>query len=360
MIATRLRHAAALLFFVILLAGISPATAATVEQIAGLTGPDRQKVLEEGAKKEGEVVWVGTFSEDNTREVLAGFAKRYPHIALNRVRTDSTKALQRVLSEQRARNYQTDLITSYTGLELREAKALQAFKSPVLDAYPTKAKDPGGMSAALYIQYFGMAAYNTDKVPEAQAPKSYDDLLNPKWKGQMVWGNDGTSGAPFLITSLRKQWGEEKTYAYLEKLAQQKIVTRSESGRTVIGMTISGEYPIMLLPFLTHIGEAVKKKAPVGGAMVDPVPGTATPIMLAKNAPHPHASMLVIDYLLDKEAQGVLRDLRYFPAHPDVAAAEEMRPFQPSARGLGTLLIDDAEASQMLQKTSEIFTKLFE
>ena len=358
-----LRHGVTMAFLATALTlGLSDGAAAqtAVERVAQLTGPDRQKILEEGARKEGELLWVGTFNEDNAKQVLAGFTVRYPHITVNRVRTDSSKALQRVLAEVRAKTPQTDLVTSYAGLELRQANAIQAFRSPVLDSYPAAAKDPTGMSAPLYFQYFGLAAYNTGLIPAADAPKTYDDLLNPKWKGQIVWANDGSSGAPFFITFLRLHWGEAKAVAYLENLAKQSLVTRTESGRTVLGMTISGEYKIMMVPFLTHVGEAVKKKAPIDVAMQDPVPVSATPFMLAKMAPHPHATMLLIDYLLDKEAQTALREARYFPAHPDVSPAEEMQPYVPKSKGLGIYLVDDAEASKMLPETTRIFSKLFE
>jgi ABC-type Fe3+ transport system substrate-binding protein len=336
------------------------AASQTVDKIANLTGPDRQKILEKGAKKEGKLLWMGTFNEKNSRKVLAEFTVRYPYIKVKRIRTGSSQVLQRVLAELRAKAPKTDLITSYAGRQFRAANAIQAFKSPILDVYPAADKDPTGMSAPLYIQYFGMAAYNTNGVPEADAPKTYDDLLNPKWKGQMVWSNTGSSGAPFFITFLRLHWGEAKAMAYLKKLAKQKIITRTGSGRTVLGMTSVGEYKIMLVPFLTHIGQAVKKRAPVGVVMQDPVPGMATPFMLSRMAPHPHATMMLVDYLLGKHAQTVLKKAGYFPAHPAVTPADAMKPFSPKAKGYSHYLVDSAVASKMLPETTKIFSKLFE
>ena len=336
------------------------ALALTAAEVAGLTGPDRQKILEDGARKEGELLWVGSFNEENAKPILDGFKARYPYITVNRVRTDSVKALQRVLAEVRARTPRTDLITSSSVLELGQADAVQAFKSPVLDLYPPSTRDPEGKWAALYFTYVGFAAYNTDLVPDAQAPRAYDDLLDPKWKGQMVWSNGGSTGAPFFITFLRMQWGEDKALTYLEKLSKQSIVTRTSSGRTVLGMTVSGEHKIMIAPYLSHIAEGAKQKAPIAGVMVDPVPFSPSPFLMAKGAPHPHATMLLIDYLLDKEAQTVLRDARYYPAHPDVPPADELLPYLPKSKGLKGFLLDDAELSKMLPESQKIFSRLFE
>ncbi|MEI6537478.1 MAG: extracellular solute-binding protein, partial [Verrucomicrobiaceae bacterium] len=225
----------------------------SVADVAGLVGPERQQILEEGARREGELLWIGSFNEDNAKPILDAFAKRYPFIKVNRVRTDSTKALQRVLAEFRARSSRTDLITSSAVVELKRAGTIQAFRSPSLDAYAAEDKDPEGFYAPFCFYYFGMAAYNTDLVKPAEAPKSYDDLLDPKWKAQIVI-NTGSSGASFFISFLRMQWGDAKAVDYLERLAKQKIISRTESARTVFGMMISGEHKIMLNPFLSHVG----------------------------------------------------------------------------------------------------------
>ena len=350
-----------LLSVLVLIAGVGASGAAdlTVEQIAKLDGPDRQKILEEGARREGEMLWLGSFNEDNAKPMLDRFMARYPFIKVNRIRTDSNKALQRVLAEVRARNVKTDLVTSSAVSDLKRASAITPFRSPTLDVYPAADKDPEGYWAPFVFYYFGLAAYNTDLVKRAEAPKAFDDLLDPKWKGQIVV-NVGSSGMPFFISFLRMQWGEERAAAWLEKLSKQKIVSRAESARTVFGMMISGEYKMMLNPFISHVGEAVKKGAPVDVSMVDPVPYTASPLMLTKSAPHPHAAMLLVDFLLDKEAQGVLRDAGYYPSHPDVAPAPEMAPYLPKTHGLTKFLVDEGELAGMAAKTDELYRRFFE
>lgn len=331
----------------------------TPEQVANLRGPDRQRVLEEGARREGELLWVGSFNEENARPILAGFAAKYPFVKVNRVRTDSIKALHRVLAELRARQPRTDLITSSAVVELRAAGAVLAFHSPLLDTFNPEHRDPDGFAAPLYFVYNGLAAYNTTLVSPGEAPRSYDDLLDPKWKGQMAVSSSSSS-FPQFISFLRLQWGDERAKSYLEKLAQQKVAIRGESARTVLGMIAAGEHKIMINPTLAHVGEYTRKGAPLEVLHANPTQISSTPLLLAKGAPHPHATMLLIDYLLGPEAQGMLRDAGYFPANPTVELAPALQRLTPAAKGFATMNLDDTKLGEMFPETSAMFKRLFE
>ena len=338
--------------------GAGQASALTVEEIANLTGPDRQKILEAGAKKEGNLLWVGSFNNKNAKPILNGFKKRYPYIELKKIRTNSSKALQRVLAELRAKTYRIDFITSGLVVEMREAGAITKFRSPVIDGYPKEVRDMSGYSHPLYVQTFGFTAYNSEQVTAKEAPKTWDDLLNPKWKGQMVWGSSVSGGAPFLISFLRKQWGEKKALTYLTKLSKQKIRTRSGSARTVLGMTITGEHKIMINPYISHIASAVAKKAPVGVTLHDPVPVSTSTFSISKFAPHPHAAMLLVDYVAGKEAQGHLAKKNYLPADPDVKPSKKMAPF--AQKGVKKVIIDAVTLTKLTPESVKIHTSLFQ
>ncbi len=223
---------------------------------------------------------------------------------------------------------------------------MQPFKSPAIDAWPAEDRDPTDLTAPLYFNYYGLVAFNTDQMSAAEAPKTMEDLLDPKWKGQMVINNN-ESGGLFLVSFLRMLWGDAKAETYLEKLAQQKVIERSESARTVLGLVASGDYKIMIYPHLTHVGELTRKGAPIGVTMADPVPFSDEPFLLMRSAPHPYSAMLLIDYLLGPEAQGMLRDAGYFPANPQVAPAAELKPYLPETKGLGKFLVKDRAFDEM-------------
>jgi ABC-type Fe3+ transport system substrate-binding protein len=339
--------------------GAGQASALTVEEIANLTGPDRQKILEAGAKKEGKILWVGSLNNKNAKPILAGFKKRYPYIDLKKIRTNSTKALQRVLAELRAKTYRIDFITSGLVVDMVDAGAITKFRSPVIDKYAKEVRDPTRYSHTLYTQYFGLAGFSTAQLSAKDAPKSWDDLLDPKWKGQMVWGSSPTGGAPFVISFLRKHWGEKKARSYFKKLAKQKIRTRSGSARTVLGMTITGEHKIMINPYLSHIAQGIKKKAPVGVTKHDPVPVSTSTYSVSKFAPHPHATMLLVDYVSDKEAQSFLAKKNYISAHPDVKLSKAMRAFAPS-KGTKRIFVDNATLHKLTPESVKIHTSLFQ
>ena len=325
---------------------------------AMLSGADRQKILEDGAKKERQVLWVGSFNDDSARPIIAGFNKRYPYIKVNRVRMDSTQAAQRVLLESHAGAPQIDLITSDDVMALQRANALQPFRSPTLDSYPAQVKDATGYSAPLYFIYHGLAAWNTKLVARAEAPKTFEDLLEPKWKGQMVFAGK-ESGALFMFTFLRLQWGDAKAHAYIAKLAKQNVIARSESARTVLSAVGSGEYKIMIAPFVSHVGEFTKLGAPLDVSETDPVPLSEDPMLMARRAPHPCSTLLLIDYLLGPEAQAMLRNEGYFPGNPAVPPAPDMKPYLPETRGLAKYLVDDRTIAAMLSVSTDWYATLF-
>lgn len=172
--------------------------------------------------------------------------------------------------------------------------------------------------------------------------------------------SSSSSSFPQFISFLRIQWGDGKAKAYLEKLAQQKVAIRGESARTVLGFVAAGEHKIMINPTLAHVGEYVRKGAPIEVLHANPTQISSTPVMFPKGAPHPHAAMLLIDYLLGLEAQSMLRDAGYYPANPNVELAPALKRLSPAAKGIDTMNLDDTKLGEMYSDTSAMFRKLFE
>lgn len=327
----------------LLLAPAIPAKAATVAEIALLKGPQRTEVLLEGARKEGKIVLYSAMIEDQAlRPLAAAFSKKYPFITFEHWRADSRDIINKSLAEARANAMVADIMEG-GGLSqaLMRANIVQPFTSPELARYAKERYDPNGAWAATRVSYFG-PAYNTKLVRPADVPKKYEDLLDPKWKGKLAWASTAeTGGAMMFITFIRSWLGEEKGEAYLRALSKQNVANLPGSPREVVNHVMQGEYPIALDIFLHHPIISAQKGAPVAPMPLEPVMSNASVLLLAKAAPHPHAAMLLIDYMFSKEGQTVLRDAEYFPSDPQVEIAKTLESIVPSKAHLAERFISE-------------------
>jgi ABC-type Fe3+ transport system substrate-binding protein len=297
------------------------AIGATIEEIALAKTPDRQRVLEEGAKKEGKLLWYTTLIVNQALKPLKEtFEKKYPFVKVEFHRADSEALAQRMIAEYQAKKYDVDILDgTSTIMMLKKAGYVQRYLSPQLRDYPAGLKDPQGYWA-VPIVYFMTLGYNTKLVKPNEAPRSLNDLLDPKWKGKMVWSTSGGSGAPLFLGNTLITLGEEKGMAYLKRLAAQNIAKSTASARAVLDMVIADEYAIAINMFNYHAVISRSAGAPVDWQAIEPVPGPVKTLGLAKNPPHPHAAMLFIDFLLSKDGQKIFQEADYLPAHPDVPA----------------------------------------
>lgn len=297
------------------------AAGAAIEEIALSKAPDRQRVLEEGAKKEGKLLWYTTLIVNQAlRPLKETFEKKYPFVQVEFHRADSEALAQRMIAEYQAKKYDVDILDgTSTIVMLKKAGYVQRYMSPQLRDYPAKLKDPQGYWA-VPIVYFMTLGYNTKLVRPNEVPKSLNDLLHPKWKGKMIWSTSGGSGAPLFLGNTLIALGEEKGMAYLQQLAGQSIAKSTASARAVLDMVIADEYAIAINMFNYHAVISRSAGAPVDWQAIEPVPGPVKTLGLAKNAPHPHAAMLFIDFLLSKDGQKIFQEADYLPAHPEVPA----------------------------------------
>ncbi|MGE5537411.1 MAG: ABC transporter substrate-binding protein [Gemmatimonas sp.] len=341
------------------LAAAAAAHARTVADVAQLAAPDRQRVLEDGARTEGRVLLYTSLVVQQAAEPLkAAFEKRYPFVKLDFLRANSAQLLQRILAENRAGGNRSDVVIAGAGPAIAATGFAQPFRSPPLAAYPPDHIGPDGVYAATRFSYQGIA-YNTRLVRPEEAPQTYEDLADPKWRGRMVWSTSPETGAPFFITQVRQFMGEDRAVAYLEALARQNIATQSASLRAVLDQVIAGEYAIGISMALHHIAISEAKGAPVGGTMPDPVMARAEDILLLKAAPHPHAAMLLIDFVLSEDGQRMFAEAQYFPAHPGVPPLPEMRAFVPATAGRRESIIDDATMERERPRSNALFQQLF-
>ena len=240
-----------------------------------------------------------------------------------------------------------------------EADLVQPWTTPATDALPPGLRDPRNLWAAPRLSYFGLA-YNTKLVAPGAQPKTYEDLLDPRWKGKMAWRIGTSGGTPLFITSLRVLWGEERAMAYLRKLAEQKIVNfGSGSARTLVDRVMAGEYPIAIQIFAHHPLISKGKGASIDTQLLDPVTVTNSTLLIPKGVKRPHAALLLADYILSKEGQETLAKAEYYPAHPDVAALPELDAVVPKRAGFSENFLTPETISKYAESSEKIWSDLF-
>jgi ABC-type Fe3+ transport system substrate-binding protein len=348
-----------ILVLVCLAAVASPAAARSNEEIANLSGPDRAAILEAGARREGRLMFYTTLIvHQAVRPLKDAFEKKYPFVRLDYLRAGSSKLVQRLFAEHRAGRTSADVVVASAAPVMKQAAIAQAFSSPELAIYPRELLDPDRMWAPIRVSYNAIA-YNTRLVPAADAPKTWEDLLDPRWKGRMVWAESTETGGPLLIAILRKAWGETRAMDYFNKLAAQGVHRGSGSIRSVLDQVIAGEFPVMVSAALHHVAISAAAGAPVAASSPSPLLGRNENVMMLKAAPHPHAAMLFIDFLLSKDGQTILRDARYLPARPDVEPLPEMRAVMPATTGAKVHVMSPEEHNAARKPAQDLFQKLF-
>ncbi|HME59648.1 MAG TPA: ABC transporter substrate-binding protein, partial [Candidatus Binatia bacterium] len=168
----------------------------TVE-LAAYNKPDREKVLYEGAKKEGRLMWYTSLTGGPNTDAPKVFAAKYPGVQLEVYRGASEAIIQRVLQEAQAKRFLVDTIeTTFPVLKvMQEYKLLAPYFSPHLAKYPDEAKEKAEKGLTYWTtdreSYIGLA-YNTNSVQGGAVPKSFDDLLNPELKGKIGFATTDT------------------------------------------------------------------------------------------------------------------------------------------------------------------------
>jgi iron(III) transport system substrate-binding protein len=354
-------HALSLAAALALAVHADTAAAQNVEDILLYKGADREQKLVEGAKKEGQVVlYSALIVNQATRPIAEKFGKKYPFIKLTYWRADSEDIVQKTSAEVRANNIVADVIEGTgAGEQAVQANIVQPYFTPVLAAYPEAYRDPSGMWTPTRLSYYSIA-YSTRLVPADKIPKRYEDLLDPQWKGKMAWRIGSASGTPLFITNLRLAWGEERANAYFAKLKDQKIVNfGAGSARTLVDRVIAGEYAIALNIFAHHPLISKGKGAPVNSQLMDPVASTAATMSVVKGLKHPHAALLLIDYILSKEGQEILSGAEYFPADPAVPPLPSLAAVVPKTAGVPENFVGPDKLVKYTDSSEEIFRQLF-
>ena len=267
----------------------------------------------ETAKKEGKVVWYTVAGE--SAELAKSFEVKYPFIKVEVLRSTVFPLLNRILNEARGGtppNYDVVRQSSFAMQVLIQKGLIQPYSSLERKSYSQDARDNVGYWTSTDENYF-VIGYNTKMIPSGEAPKDWEDLLDPKWRGKIAMDPDNH----LLYGGLEQRWGKEKATEYFKKLSRQEIQFRR--GNTLLAqLIVAGEYPLGFV--YAHRVELLKSQgAPIDWvATMNPIVATLGPVGLAAKSQNPAAGKLLIDFLLSADTQKKLQTLYRIPSRSNL------------------------------------------
>ena len=306
--------AATLPFSARVLSAAPPAVAITPELIAA-------------AKKEGKVNFYSAMDLTMSELYARAFEAKFPGIAVKVERSGAERVFSRIAQEYASKIYNVDIVNTTDAahpLAWRDNGWLEPFVSTDLaEHWPADHKQPDGLWATLRI-IFSVIGYNTTLVKAADAPKSYRELLDPKWTGKLVKAHPAYSGATLTATHAMVR---ELGWDYFEKVARLKVL-QVQSGVDPPKKIALGERAVMLDGADYLLMNAKDKGAPV--EIVFPEEGAPiinSPNALFKAAPNPNAARLLQAWMFSAEGQQTLTDIAglYVP-HKKIGAKAGRRP----------------------------------
>ncbi|HET6263439.1 MAG TPA: extracellular solute-binding protein [Usitatibacter sp.] len=298
------------------------ATAATLaalplaaQNLADYTGADRMEKIAAAAKKEGTLTLYTTIAEKDLPAVLKPFEQKYG-IKVNVWRAGTDKVLQRAVTETKAGRNEFDAV--HFGAPEMEALSREKVLRPV-SSPSHKDLQPGSVPAhrewAATILSVWVQAYNTNAVKKEDLPKTYRDLLDPKWKGKLgieVKNDD------WFATVVHLMGGEKQGVEFFEKLVATNGISPRQGHTLLNNMVVSGEVPLALTVYNYMPEQAKKKGAPIDWIALEPAVARANAVGVARNAPHPNAGLLFYEYLLGPDGQNAMASIDYVPTNTKV------------------------------------------
>jgi iron(III) transport system substrate-binding protein len=299
--------------------GFSASAPMSVAQLAIYQGGDREKLLVDGAKREGQF----TLYTSHTwfRTLVKDFEKKYPFIKVSEWRNDSKNLIRKVLEESKSGRVLVDVVeTTADGMGVIKREGLfQEYYSPEARYYPNELK-PRGKNGFFYLpdrETYNSLGFNTTLIPPTAAPRNLKDLIDPKWKGKMAITSTST-GVRWIGNAL-DTLGRE----YLEKMADQEVSVQDMAPAALIGLIGSGEVPMSPTIFDANVAIAKQKGSPVEWRPLEPVVTTVGSSALMAKAPNPHTALLFIDFLLSKEGQQLIMKGGLWSPREDIGTVEQ-------------------------------------
>jgi iron(III) transport system substrate-binding protein len=288
----------------------------SLAELASYTGSDGERLLLEGAKREGKVVWYTTLAAEQNKQIAGAFETRYAGVKVETFRTGSSALAQRLLNEAQARRHIADAIeTTLPGLlTFRDNQLLMPYTSPHLAAFPEDSKEKGPKNLVYWTiareSYIGFG-YNKNFLGAADVPKNFDGMARPALRDKMGISGDDTGAR--IVGAMLKTKGE----GFVKRLKEQNIRMHMMAGSALTQLVAAGEIVASPSQFYSATNVAARKGAPVAWVPMELVVTNAGGAAVYANAPRPHAALLFANFLLSPEGQKLLEDLYFGSAQKD-------------------------------------------
>lgn len=324
-------------------AALAAALPAAAQPLYTYEGADRMEKIAAAARKEGTLTLYTTIAEKDLPAILGPFEKKHG-IKVNVWRAGTDKILQRVVQEARAGRHEVDAV--HFGSPEMEAlsreKVLAPVSSPVHKDLMPGSVPPHRQWAATILSVW-VQAYNTDAVKKADLPKTYQDLLDPKWKGKLgiEMKNDD-----WFATVVSQLGGEQKGLAFFRQLVEKNGISPRKGHTLLNNMVVSGEVPLALTVYNYMPQQAKEKGAPIDWFAIEPAIARSNAIGVAAKARNPNAALLFYEYMLGPEGQKAMVSIDYVPTNTKV---------ESPLKGLKIVTTDPVRSLDEADKWSRLF-----
>ena len=280
--------------------------AEVVKKIQNLPPAQRRAALEEGAKSEGQMVIYTSVSLSDYPKILAAFEQSHPYIKTNAFRSVPSGVVRRADTEAKTGRHAVDIIGTapVETWQLRQLQLVTPYFTPERNALFKGAFDPEGYWTAFDVTPI-VLAFNTKQVTQQEAPKTYHELLQPKWRGRMSLGTEDYEWFGAVLDYM----GKDKGLEYMRALAKQNLHMPGSSSVMRVQLLLGGESAIAISARGRRVAEFKSKGAPVDFRILDPYASEPDMLTLMQHAKNPHAAILFYDWLVAQEGQTKMSEL---------------------------------------------------
>ena len=282
---------------------------ATAADVALYEGVDRLNKLIEGAKREGQLTIYTSAQSNDLGPVVEAFEKKYG-ITASVWRAGSESVLNRALQESRAGRVTVDIVeTNGPELEaLHREQILQLVKSPHHADLIAPAIRPHGEWVGTRLNVF-VQAYNTKLVKKEELPKTWEDLLDPKWKGKLGIEQEDSD----WLAGVFGEIGEAKGRQLFKDIVAANGISARKGHTLLTQLVVSGEVPLALTVYNYKAEQLRSEGAPIDWFTIGNAIARPNGVAVARNAPHPHAAALFYDFELSEEGQKIIAEREFVP-----------------------------------------------